>query len=156
MHIFERLPQILWLCPIVKFRSTLEKSDRHQTFSGPLSLVWDRLVSKQGVGRGRGPSTPKIFFAGEIFFLVKIFLAKILFSCKNLSPEFFFSRKFCSRNFVFLVKIFLAKFFWCEFVFSAPNFFFTYEIFLKENIFRLQSEFFPFLPESNSRFDQSK
>ena len=27
MQIFEKLPQILGLCPIVKFRSTLEKSD---------------------------------------------------------------------------------------------------------------------------------
>ena len=34
MHIFEKLSQILGLCPIVKFRSTLEKADP-QTFCGP-------------------------------------------------------------------------------------------------------------------------
>ena len=37
MHIFEKLPQILGLCPIVKFRSTLEKSAPPQTFCGPPS-----------------------------------------------------------------------------------------------------------------------
>ena len=36
MHIFEKLPQILGLCPLVKFRITLEKSDP-QTFCGPPS-----------------------------------------------------------------------------------------------------------------------
>ena len=36
MQILEKLPQILGLCPVVKFRSTLEKSDP-QTFGGPLS-----------------------------------------------------------------------------------------------------------------------
>ena len=34
MHIFEKLPQILGLCPILKFRSTLQKSEP-QTFRGP-------------------------------------------------------------------------------------------------------------------------
>ena len=36
MHIFEKLPKILVLCPIVKFRSTVEKSDP-QTIYGPPS-----------------------------------------------------------------------------------------------------------------------
>ena len=35
MHIFEKLPQILGLCPIVKFRSTLEKSDPPEHFLDP-------------------------------------------------------------------------------------------------------------------------
>ena len=34
---FEKVPQILGLCPIVKIRSTLEKSDRPQTFCAPPS-----------------------------------------------------------------------------------------------------------------------
>ena len=39
MHIFEKLPQILVLCPIVKFRSTLEKSD-------PPNILWTPLNRK--------------------------------------------------------------------------------------------------------------
>ena len=35
MHIFEKLPQILGLCPIVKIRSTLEKSDPPKHFVDP-------------------------------------------------------------------------------------------------------------------------
>ena len=35
MHIFEKLPQILGLCPIVKFLSTLEKSDPPKHFVDP-------------------------------------------------------------------------------------------------------------------------
>ena len=34
MHIFEKLPQTLGLCPIVNFRSDPRKSDP-QTFGGP-------------------------------------------------------------------------------------------------------------------------
>ena len=37
MHIFEKLPQILGLCPIVKFRSTIEKSDPPNIFGTPLN-----------------------------------------------------------------------------------------------------------------------
>ena len=39
MHIFEKLPQILGLCPIVKIRSTLEKSD-------PPNILWTPLNRK--------------------------------------------------------------------------------------------------------------
>ena len=39
MHIFEKLPQILGLCPIVKFHSTLEKSD-------PPNILWTSLNRK--------------------------------------------------------------------------------------------------------------
>ena len=39
-HIFEKLPQILGLCPIVKFRSTLEKSDP------PPNILWTHLNRK--------------------------------------------------------------------------------------------------------------
>ena len=34
MPIFEKLPQVLWLCPIVKFRSTFEKSHPLPNISG--------------------------------------------------------------------------------------------------------------------------
>ena len=37
MHIFEKLPQILGLCPKVKFRSTLEKPDRPNILWTPLN-----------------------------------------------------------------------------------------------------------------------
>ena len=40
MHIFEKLPQILGLCSIVKFRSTLEKSDP------PPNILWTPLNRK--------------------------------------------------------------------------------------------------------------
>ena len=40
MHIFEKLPRILGLCPIVKFRSTLEKSDP------PPNIFWTPLNRK--------------------------------------------------------------------------------------------------------------
>ena len=39
MHIFEKLLQILGLCPIVKIRSTLEKSD-------PPNILWTPLNRK--------------------------------------------------------------------------------------------------------------
>ena len=37
MDIFEKLPQILGLCPIVKFRSTREKSDPPNIWRTPLN-----------------------------------------------------------------------------------------------------------------------
>ena len=37
MHIFEKLPQILGPCSIVKFRSTLEKSDPQNIWRTPLN-----------------------------------------------------------------------------------------------------------------------
>ena len=39
MHIFEKVPRILGLCPIVKIRSTLEKSD-------PPNILWTPLNRK--------------------------------------------------------------------------------------------------------------
>ena len=46
MPIFEKLPQILGLCPIVKFRSTLEKSDPPKHFVDPLNRkILHKLLS---------------------------------------------------------------------------------------------------------------
>ena len=67
MHIFEKLPQILGLCPIVKLLSTLEKSD-------PPNILWTPLNRK---------ILHKLLFLGVI--IIDIFLR--IFQ-KNLKSEF--------------------------------------------------------------------